>query len=1052
MDRGAVTQGLADRLRRLREERGWSAQRLADACASAGFPGLTRSTIAKIESGTRKSVTADEVTALAHVLGVPATDLLTQSSSSVRREVIDGTIVMVDLAAATHRADLRGGLDDTLRAGLAEVGIDFTGATVDYRGDGALIVLPSRVPKNKLAAQFPSAVAATLRRYNAEHDPAGRIQLRMVLHTGEVRLDESGVIGQAVTLAARLLDAGEAKSVLRLTPGVLALIVSDEFYEDVVRADPDGEPDVFRPIEVSLKNSRATAWLRLFDGARPTGPVRRGVPSVWGDVPPRNPNFVGRTELLDQLDDRLSGASAPVILPTALHGMGGIGKTQLAVEYVYRRLERYDLVWWIHAASLPRIHTDLTLLARQLDLPETSDTVSAVLRALRLGEPHSRWLLVFDNAEDPERVHPFIPANGPGQVLITSRNPQWAGYARPLEVPVFSRAESIELLRRRSFEIDDAAETLAERLGDLPLAVEQAATWQAETGMSTREYLRLFDEKLSEILTDLTPPRYEVSVGAAWNVSFDELGSRHPGAHQLLQLCAMLADEPIPRGMFAAARGVSISPELDPVLRDPIRLARAIREINRYALAKIDHRNDTLQIHRLVRLMLRERTSPNVRAGLRHGAHELLANYAAPPQSWQRYREVLPHAYASDVVDCQDSWVRQLAINLSRFLYVSGDHEEANALATRMRKRWTEVSGEYDKQSMEAAALVGTSLRALGRFTEAAEINRRTLELRTQSLGEDSEDVVESELLVASDLTARGDFNHAREVCEQTHRKAIRLFGDDDTITLQAAHALGVALRLRGEYHRALELDERTHQARVMVLGQEAPETLSTWNAVITDRRELGDYHRAHIEQETLTEQVRTIFGEDSPLTWRQTAELAVTKRKDGDHTGATRLSEAALTNTRNRYGDNHPNALACALGHSVSLRYDGDLAQARELGEATVDRYRLILGEDHPQTRAAQVNLANTLHAAGNAGAARHLHEQALQGLRATLGGDHPHTLACAANLANDLAELGEHETTTTLRQETRKQATRTLGESHPLTTAIHNQTACDIDPPPLW
>ncbi len=302
---------------------------------------------------------------------------------------------------------------------------------------------------------------------------------------------------------------------------------------------------------------------------------------------------------------------------------------------------------------------------------------------------------MFDAADSPEAVLPFFPRNGPGEILVTSRNSDWAGVARPLELAVFKREESIELLNRRGPEIETRdADELAERLGDLPLAIEQAAAWRAVTGMPVDEYIRLFDESVAEILDTATAPDYEVSVAAAWNVSFDELKTRNPAAHQILHICAFFSPEPISRDLLTGVSRVSISPELDAALRDPIRLARAIRDINRYGLAKIDHGNNTLQLHRLVQLVLRNRVmAPQVHAQMQHGAHQLLAaldpNDPEQSRNWPRYRELLPHAYAANVMDCDESWPRQLVINLMRFLFEWGDHEEAAQLAQRARKHFT---------------------------------------------------------------------------------------------------------------------------------------------------------------------------------------------------------------------------------------------------------------------------------------------------------------------------------------------------------------------------
>jgi tetratricopeptide (TPR) repeat protein len=779
-----------------------------------------------------------------------------------------------------------------------------------------------------------------------------------------------------------------------------------------------------------------------------------GIPPIWGNVPPRNPNFTGRGELLEQLSKRLTAGGTTAILPAALHGMGGIGKTQMAVEYIYRRLHEYDIVWWIQATQPAQIRAGLTELAQYLRLPgsaEAHTAIPAVREALRLGQPYRRWLIVFDSAETPEVVRQFFPTNGPGEILITSRNPDWAGVARPLEVAVFKREESIELLRRRGPMInDEEAELLAAKLGDLPLAIEQAAAWRAETGMPVHEYLRLFDEKVAEILDTSTPADYELSVAAAWNVSFDELRTRNPAAHQLLQVCAFFAPEPITRSLFTGVRGVSISAELDEALRDPMQLGRAIRDINRYGLAKIDHRSDTLLLHRLVQLVLRNRMSVQSRADIRHGAHVLLANFdpndPSSSKQWPRYQEVLPHVYASELVSCDDPWVSQLVLNMSQFLYYWGDHEEAAVLARQALDEWSARLGDTNQHALEAASYLGLVLWALGRYGEAAEINKRTLELRRQVSGENAEETIMAELRVAVDMKARGEYAPARDLNERIYQKTRGLYGDDDPITLQTAHDLAVATRLCGDYRRAFDLDEHTYQRRAEVLGYDNIHTLNTLSGLLLDRRELGEYPRARVEHEQVADRVREILGEDKAGTLRRFVYLAVARRKDGDHPKALELSAQALRLCRSRYGDDHPNTMACAIAHAIDLRHAGDLEGACLLGEQTFDRYRNKRGEQHPDTLSAAVDLAVTLRLRGDAAGARQLTERSLEQFRVALGPDHPYAIVCAIDLASDLAALGETEAAVVLGTEALERSERILGADHPTTLAAGLNLALDM------
>ncbi|MFJ8959093.1 FxSxx-COOH system tetratricopeptide repeat protein [Lentzea sp. NPDC102401] len=810
-----------------------------------------------------------------------------------------------------------------------------------------------------------------------------------------------------------------------------------------------------RPRDVDLpETSGETAYpafgSRVFPERRSDDP-----PTIWGNVPPRNPNFTGRVELLEQLGKRLTAGGATAVLPSALHGMGGIGKTQIATEYIYRHLNDYDLIWWIEAARPTQIRAGLTELARQLGLPgasEANTAVPAVREALRVGRPFRRWLLVFDAAESPEEVRPFFPANGPGEVLITSRNSDWAGVARPLELAVFDRAESIELLGKRGPEIDEAdANVLADKLGDLPLAIEQAAAWRAVTGMPVSEYLRLFDESVAEILDTSTPTDYDLSVAAAWNVSFDELKVRNPAAHDILHVCAYFSPEPISRDLFTGVSRVSISPELDDTLRNPIKLARAIRDINRYGLAKIDHGNNTLQLHRLVQLVLRNRVkAQQVQAQMKHGAHQLLASLDPnDPESnryWPRYRELMPHAYAADVVDCDDSWARQLLINLMRFHFAWGDHEEAARVAQRASAIFETKLGPTHPQTLDVASRLGVYLWALGRYEEAARVNQLTLQRRIQVSGEDSEETLALQTNIVMDLRAQGDFAAATKLSDEIHHKSNRLFGEDDPETLNAAYQHAISLRLSGEYQAAADLDFDTAKRRHKVLGSDHQKTLISNASLIVDRREAGEYMRARIDQEKFTELFRARYGADNPDSATFAFLLSVARRKDGDHVRALELSAPAFAQFTLVYGAGHPTTMACALAHSIDLRHKGDLSAAKKLGEETFERYRGSLGEDHPHTIAATVDLAVTMRLKGETAEARALDERALELFRSGIGPNHPYAIIAAINLASGLATLGEIEQAIALGQDAVERAERVLGVNHPTTLAASLNLGHDL------
>ncbi|MFF9622528.1 FxSxx-COOH system tetratricopeptide repeat protein [Streptomyces griseosporeus] len=779
--------------------------------------------------------------------------------------------------------------------------------------------------------------------------------------------------------------------------------------------------------------------------ARTRGDGALKPPPVWGNVPPRNRAFTGREQLLEDLHRRLQEGTTAV-LPEALQGMGGVGKSQLAVEYVYRHMNEYQVIWWIPSEQSQQIRQMLVELARRLGLEvgtgEANTAVPAVIEALRLGEPYKNWLLVFDNAEDPDAVREFFPTNGPGRILVTSRNAQWATAARPLEVDVFAREESRQLLQLRAPNLDDpTADRLAETLGDLPLGIEQAAVWLAETGMPADEYLRLFEQQAAELMVSDPPPDYPLSVAAAWNVSLERLQKNHPAALQLLQVCAFFAPEPISRRLLTGVRDAPVPPELAAALSDPIRLGRAIREINRYALARINHSTNTLQLHRLVQRVLINQMPDALKEQMRNGAHRLLAkgDPGAPgdPRQWEQYGELLPHVISSRAVESTDPWVRQLVLNEIQYMFTWGDHESSRDLARLAYETWKRADGDSAEPVLTAAKLYADALRILGHYRAAYDLDQRTRELMTQTLGPEHEMTLEITGRVAWDLRMRGDFGTASELDRQTFEASRRLFGPNDLSTLIVAHRVALNLRLTGDFREALELDQDTHRRKVEELGENALSTLGTLAGVAVDRQEAGEYLEARDQQQEVVGRYEYNYGATNPTTIAGYRGLAVAERRAGRHERALELSAKALAMFRNRYGHNYPDTLAALLAHAVDVRHSGDLPRALELSEQGCRGYERLFGAEHPHTLGAQVNHAVCLRLLGRAEDARRLNERLLAALGAKLGEDHPNALACAANLAADLYELGEVEASVELSSRVLDQCRHRLGPDHPATLA---------------
>ncbi|WP_329519816.1 FxSxx-COOH system tetratricopeptide repeat protein [Spirillospora sp. NBC_01491] len=787
-----------------------------------------------------------------------------------------------------------------------------------------------------------------------------------------------------------------------------------------------------------------------------TGRLPSDPPPVWGNVPPQNINFTGRDELLEQLHERLSHGTTAV-LPETLHGMGGVGKSQIAIEYVYRHLADYDLIWWIRSERTGQIQQDLAELAGELGLPtskEVNVAVPAVREALRLGRPYRNWLLIFDNAEELEDVREFFPTNGPGKILVTSRNHAWTKVAGSLEVDVFDRAESQALLRLRGPELrDEEADELAEVLGDLPLAIEQAAVWLAETGMPVDEYLHLFREnhdKAAELLHDAAPMAYELPVAAAWNVSLDRLRTTDPAALQLLQVCAFFAPEPISLRLLSGARNVDGPPELVAALGDPVRLGRAIRAINQYALAKISHKDNTIMLHRLVQRVLVGRLDPDEADLLRSCGHQLMAKFdpedPALPENWQRYADLLPHILYSGIVRSNDRWTRQLVLNEIAFLFQWGDDRGFLSLAEATVREWTQLLGEDDEQTLAASIHLGRALRVNGRFEEAHQCHVRVNDIREAALGAEDERTLEARVFVSADLRYLGHFQQALELDKPALDTLVRKFGNDDPMTLQQAHFYAIDLRLSGDAKAARDLDRQTYARLSTVFGDRHIKTLASLSAIAVDEMECGAYEEARELTRQNVQRMEETFGTSFAGLTESLSVLAVMERKAGDHERALELSTDAVERFENRYGRFHPWSISAVQNHAVNLRQCGKLLDSIELARQTARDYDEMFGSHHPNTPTANINLAVALRLNGQVDEARRLDEGALEVLGRVLGQDHPRSIVCSINLASDHASLGNTEESLRRNRETLERARRVLGPEHPTTLACAFNLALDL------
>jgi len=794
-------------------------------------------------------------------------------------------------------------------------------------------------------------------------------------------------------------------------------------------------------------------------------PVSAGsVPSIWGDVPQRNKNFTGRDAILALLRRSISNRVTAVVpedpLPQALQGLGGVGKTAVAIEYAHRYRGDYDVVWWIPADQLPLVRASLAALALRLGLAESTSmtgidgAAKAALDALRRGQPYSRWLLIYDNADQPEDFPELIP-QGSGDVLITSRNHRWGGRAETVQMNVFSRAESVDFLRKRApIDITDKeADALSEKLGDLPLALEQAGAMLAETGMPVEEYLKLIEEQIIKIMAEGKSAEYGTSVTAAWAVSVAKVRQQLPQAEELLRSCAFFGPEPIPRDIFRRGTQATTA-RISDLMQDSILFAQAIRELGRFALVTIGGRS--ISVHRLVQALLRGELDPVEQERYRHDVHLILAA-AAPPapgpaddRYWPRYRELLPHvtAVATEFASCAVPDVRNLALSVMRYLYLVGDHPSCVDVSRRFITQWELDSGPDDPAVIDANRHRGNGLRGLGRNPEAFKLNEENLERARRVLGGGNSITLSIQTSVAADQRARGNFKLARDIDSEALELSRAALGEDDPQTIRAISNLAIDYGLTSDYQRSQELSQLAHQlTSEAVAGVSPNDVLSSWYQMAWALRIQGKHHAARDVGEDALDYGRERLGADHPATVRTATGLSVSLRRiSATREAAVELARDTYELARTRLGEENPDTMAAVISLSNALRTVGQFTEALTLAEQAAGAYADVYGHDHPYNFGCRGNLALMRRVTRQPEEARRLDEDALAGLTARLGPTHDYTLLVAINLASDLAALGQVAEARKLGHETRQRLLELLGPDDQLTLACSANLSLDL------
>jgi MinD-like ATPase involved in chromosome partitioning or flagellar assembly/tetratricopeptide (TPR) repeat protein len=771
-------------------------------------------------------------------------------------------------------------------------------------------------------------------------------------------------------------------------------------------------------------------------------------------TPARNTRFTGREADLRDLREQLREHGRAVVLPVALHGLGGVGKTQIALEYMHRFKADYDLVWWLDCSQPQFIDAALIDLAAEIqavlgvNIPVTADLAEQaywVVRQLAQGKVVPRWLLVYDNAEDIDAVQRLLPEGG-GHVLITSRNRAWSEQARALPIEVFTRAESVAHLHARVPSITaPEAEQVAQLLGDLPLAVALAGAWLADTGFAVSDYLSELQRQAPEALSVSQLADYPQPLSRAWDLSLNRLRDRSEAAMRLFELCAVMEARIALDLLYSPAMSRVLVP-FDPALSERMMIGRVVQEINRLALIKLDSSAQRIHVHRLVQAVVQGRMSAEQLAAARRDVQQVLAA-ARPrrdvddPETWPRYRLIWPHLEPSQAMTSAEESVRQLFVDRVRYLYIRHDLGRGRELAVQTEQAWKEMLAAgpppatktaLHRQLLHLRFNLGNILREEARYADARTLDEAVLDEQRELLGHEHPHTLMTAGSLAADLRALGHYQDALKMDMETYPAWTELFGADYAPTLSAANNLADSYRMTADFGAALRVDEETLERRRASLGPLHPRTLGSSCSVARDLVELGRYAEAVDLMETVRQAYAS--GGDEPVAeWNAQVLLGIAMRGAGRPDDAAAHFLNALDGLSRRFGEDSPEALSCRLS------YAGDLltlrqaeAAEREIREVLA-KYGQSLGPSHPHTLVAWLNLADALRQIQEPDAALAAARTAARGLTETLGENHPYALAAQVSVGVLLAERGELAAAEDLEAKAVTGLSEALGGSHP-------------------
>jgi tetratricopeptide (TPR) repeat protein len=866
---------------------------------------------------------------------------------------------------APAQADIQRVLLQLMAAAATAARLDRSHWATQAKGDEVLALLPLGPAEPQLVDEFVRHLDKDLARLNRPRRTDARIRLRLAIHQGVAYRADNGFAGEAVVAVSRLVNAAPVRRALAAAAEAdLVVVLSDGVYREVVRpGHTTYRADEFRRVDVQEKEFHGDAWIHLpradvhrvdLSGAEPSRTAvalgRRGLAAAavavsvappLGLRDPRRP-LRGRDALLSMLQRLLDdGGRRPRV--RVLHGLGGCGKTSVALELAAIAKRRGTRVWWVRASNYRAVAVYMQSVARELGASdeELCGGNAADVLWRRLAETTEPWLLIVDNADEPallseaaelaEGVGWIRPHdNGNGLVLVTSRDGDpdvwgaWCGMHRVDGLPPEHATEVLLDYATRLAGTRDDAIALAVRLGGLPLALRLAGAYLAETSgvpdaWAPADAIRTFDAYRGALdagrLDLFTQVDNEPLIALAWEMSLDLLAERGmPHARALLRLLSVLGEAPIPYELVLSP-GILAGSPLFAALDGP-GLWRVLSAIGALGLAGFNAegsqaQEDDVLVPRLLRL------HPLVRDAGRHyvarsgqypqycalaallltGAAEAAGSEPEEPITWPRWQTLANHAlqliHAADgEPDVPPETMRRLAAAATlavRHLFARGLYAPADKEFRFIHGVLQRVVGEHHPDALALRHRRASLLHDTGRYDQAEAELRALIAVRGATVGEEHPDTLVARNELAEVLYDSGQHDIAETEFHAVRDACRRVLGSDHPTTLATRYDLARVLNSRGAHDEAERELRAVLQIRRRLFGDEHIDVIATRGALAYLLHNRGEYITAEVEFRALLKTCCAVLGHDHPRTLGVRNNLArvLHDRGDLDEAGA---------------------------------------------------------------------------------------------------------------------------------------------------------------------